>query len=891
MEIGLAPAVGARTVTGDLCRSGPAAVHESDGVAGPGPHLAERGRGNPRFPHPEDVAFLRVPDDSDYLPAVEVTVADVDGVPAGFLRTRRQLPRDALVVDTRIADAESAPRCSTARSRIIRTWYWTSTNRIVRPSVSTNATASSRSAARRPTRRSPVPDPAHGAFHLLTRATVTPDLSASSARWTHDDRDQHRVRRRSPRRAERLLRDLAGPDALLREDQWTAIEALVVGRRRALVVQRTGWGKSAVYFTRREAAAGTRARPDRHRLPAAGPDAQPGRLSLAERAGCSGGDDQLGQRHRVGRDPRTGGRPDIELDVALVSPERLNTPDFPDQVLPSLAADAGLSWVDEALRLGLGPTTSAGHYRRIRTLVEELGEGIPVLATTATANDRVVTDVAAQLGVGGAETLVLRGTLERDSLRMSVVRIPEATQRAAWLPSTSTSSRSGIIYTLTVSAARDLASLLPTAVTRSPRTPGRPTPRRAGGARERPAEHRVKALVRDVGVGHGIRQARSGFVVHLGAPSSPISYYQQGPSRAFHRQRRGWCCCPGTRTSRSGATSHRCRSRVEHIVRKVIDVLDTDRPQSTMALEPLVELNRTRLDLVLKVLDVDGAVRRVRGGWWPRAALDVRRRTLRTTGRRPAGRAASDARVRAHRRVPHDVPARDSSTIRDWPRPVTAAVATTVPVRSYSPDVSDTTLADTRSVCSAPASTSRRASSGPPGWPSSESTCPARSPTARSRAAYSADCPTWMGSAPARPVGRPGRAGTGRDRRRHASRSSRLGLGRTSGRGDGSGIVDASDPGAVAHHATGRGGQTRGSGCAARAARSCAGLGGQFGVPCRGTRRTVGGPGPVRCRPPVLLLDTVTGHGWTLTMAARTLRRQVPPPSFLSRSRPQVIPS
>src|SRR5580698_3608090 len=48
--------------------------------------------------------------------------------------------------------------------------------------------------------------------------------------------------------AERHLRALAGEAATLRADQWTAVSALVAERRRALVVQRTGWGKSAVYF-------------------------------------------------------------------------------------------------------------------------------------------------------------------------------------------------------------------------------------------------------------------------------------------------------------------------------------------------------------------------------------------------------------------------------------------------------------------------------------------------------------------------------------------------------------------------------------------------------------------------------------------------------------------
>ena len=45
------------------------------------------------------------------------------------------------------------------------------------------------------------------------------------------------------------LRRLVGNDsAQFHQGQFEAIEALVGRRRRALVVQRTGWGKSAVYF-------------------------------------------------------------------------------------------------------------------------------------------------------------------------------------------------------------------------------------------------------------------------------------------------------------------------------------------------------------------------------------------------------------------------------------------------------------------------------------------------------------------------------------------------------------------------------------------------------------------------------------------------------------------
>ncbi|WP_137723655.1 RecQ family ATP-dependent DNA helicase [Prescottella subtropica] len=412
--------------------------------------------------------------------------------------------------------------------------------------------------------------------------------------------------------AERLLRELAGPDARLREDQWTAIEALVVGRRRALVVQRTGWGKSAVYFI-----AAKLLRAHGH-----GPTVivspllalMRNQVASAERAGVraatinSGNVTEWDEIHR-----RVADR---ELDVLLVSPERLNNPDFRDQVLPSLAADAGLVVVDEAHCVSDWGHDFRPDYRRIRTLVEDLGDGIPVLATTATANDRVVSDVATQLGVGGAETLVLRGTLERDSLSMSVVRIPDATQRAAWLADhLEDLPGSGIVYTLTVSAARDLASLLADRGHRVAAYTGQTDAAEREVLEQDLLNNRVKALIATSALGMGFDKPDLGFVVHLGAPSSPISYYQQVGRAGRSTDSAEVVLLPGHEDRQIWSYFASVSFPREDVVRQVIGVLDTERPQSTMALEPLVELNRTRLDLVLKVLDVDGAVRRVKGGW------------------------------------------------------------------------------------------------------------------------------------------------------------------------------------------------------------------------------------------------------------------------------------
>src|SRR3984893_17117254 len=230
--------------------------------------------------------------------------------------------------------------------------------------------------------------------------------------------------------AETCLRALAGEQARLREDQWTAIRALVAERRRALVVQRTGWGKSAVYFI---ATALLRAR-------GSGPTVIVSPLLALMR-------NQVEAAQRAGIQARTinSANPQEwealyaevaagQADVLLVSPERLNNPSFRDQVLPELSRSAGLVVIDEAHCISDWGHDFRPDYRRLRTLLDDLPAGIPVLATTATANARVTRDVADQLGASaGAETLVLRGPLDRDSLRLAVVALPTAHQRLGWL--------------------------------------------------------------------------------------------------------------------------------------------------------------------------------------------------------------------------------------------------------------------------------------------------------------------------------------------------------------------------------------------------------------------------------------------------------------------------
>lgn len=411
----------------------------------------------------------------------------------------------------------------------------------------------------------------------------------------------------------RLVGDASGT-ARLREDQWRAIEALVADKRRALVVQRTGWGKSAVYFVATSLL----------RAQGAGPTVivspllalMRNQVAAAARAGISArtiNSSNTEEWDTVRAEVAAG-----EVDVLLVSPERLNNPDFRDQVLPQLAATTGLLVVDEAHCISDWGHDFRPDYRRLRTMLADLPAGVPVLATTATANARVTADVAEQLGTGaGADALVLRGSLDRESLSLGVLRLPNAAHRLAWLGDhLKELPGSGIIYTLTVAAAEEVTAYLRQCGHTVASYTGRTENAERQQAEDDLLANRLKALVATSALGMGFDKPDLGFVVHLGSPSSPIAYYQQVGRAGRGVEHAEVLLLPGKEDEAIWQYFASVGFPPEEQVRRTLDALgQAGRPLSLPALEPLVDLRRARLESMLKVLDVDGAVRRVKGGW------------------------------------------------------------------------------------------------------------------------------------------------------------------------------------------------------------------------------------------------------------------------------------
>ena len=412
------------------------------------------------------------------------------------------------------------------------------------------------------------------------------------------------------------LRALTGrADAQFHPGQFEAIRALVAERRRVLVVQRTGWGKSAVYFLS--------ALLQRRR--GAGPALIISPLIALMR-------DQVAAARRAGvraeaissanptewRDIEEGLAAD-EIDVLLVSPERLVNPRFREEQLPRLVDRCGLLVIDEAHCISDWGHDFRPDYRRLRDLVAELGSDVPVLATTATANSRVVADVAEQLGTGGAdgEVLTLRGSLTRESLRLGSLSLADDRQRLDYLVRHLDSFEgSGIIYALTVSAAEDLATLLDRPDRRVRAYTGRTDPEERAELEQALKDNEVKALAATSALGMGFDKPDLGFVIHLGAPSSPVAYYQQVGRAGRATERADVLLLPGKEDRAIWEYFATASMPTQESASQVLTALaEASGPLSTPALEARVDVRRSALELLLKVLAVDGAVQNVKGGW------------------------------------------------------------------------------------------------------------------------------------------------------------------------------------------------------------------------------------------------------------------------------------
>ncbi|MDA0140463.1 RecQ family ATP-dependent DNA helicase [Solirubrobacter sp. CPCC 204708] len=411
---------------------------------------------------------------------------------------------------------------------------------------------------------------------------------------------------------EELLHRLAGPNATFREHQREAITDLVEDRARVLCVQRTGWGKSAVYFL---ATTMLRER-------GAGPALIVSPLLALMRNQIAAAE-KLGIRaHTINSTNRDAWAEVRDLlredavDLLLISPERLNNPQFRETMLPLFAERVGLLVVDEAHCISDWGHDFRPDYRRIQEMLERLPEGVAVLCTTATANDRVVADITEQLALGHAGALrTYRGPLSRASLRLEVVEKPAPADRLAWLATFLPSlPGSGIVYTLTKRDADLVADFLSAHGVPAQSYSGEVDTETRITTEEQLLRNELKCVVATSALGMGYDKPDLGFVVHYQAPGSVISYYQQVGRAGRAIDRADVVLLRGAEDRRiQDFFIEQAFPRREQVDR-VLEAL-TDDSATTNELMGIVNLGKGRLEAMLKVLDVEGAVARDGTRW------------------------------------------------------------------------------------------------------------------------------------------------------------------------------------------------------------------------------------------------------------------------------------
>ena len=418
---------------------------------------------------------------------------------------------------------------------------------------------------------------------------------------------------------------MASRAADFRPGQWEAIDALANRRERLLVVQRTGWGKSSVYFI------ATRILRDRGRGPTLivspllalmrNQIEAAGRLRIRALSINSTNRQQWPDLRRAVLDD--------EADALLISPERLANDDFVEDVLLPIAGTIGLLVVDEAHCISDWGHDFRPDYRRLVNVLRRMPDNLPILGTTATANDRVIADVQAQLG----GIRVQRGPLMRETLALQTMRLPSQAARLAWLADHVDSlPGTGIIYTLTKRDADQVAGWLDehgiqarayySDVTHDEFEDSNAYRQHLEAQLLR---NEIKALVATTALGMGYDKPDLGFVVHYRAPSSIVAYYQQVGRAGRNIPHAVGVLMAGNEDDDIHDYFRRSAFPPEPSVTEILGALEESDGLSVRELEGTVNLRKGRIEQVFKLLSVENPAPVIKlGSRWQRTPVPYR---------------------------------------------------------------------------------------------------------------------------------------------------------------------------------------------------------------------------------------------------------------------------
>ena len=402
-------------------------------------------------------------------------------------------------------------------------------------------------------------------------------------------------------KAEALLRQMLGGDKSFRDGQWEAIEAVAIRNRRLMVVQRTGWGKSIVYFI------ATRILRDG----GAGPALLISPLLALMRNQIDAARN-IGLRpvtiHSENRDEWKQAQAALSrnaCDILLISPERLANAEFRSQVLPRFQKGIGLFIVDEAHCISDWGHDFRPDYRRIVRVLQLLPPKVPVVCTTATANNRVVQDVVAQI----PNLQLQRGPLTRTSLKLFNIKLSDQSERLAWLAHVVPKLLgSGIIYCLTIPDTRRVADWLHKNGIETHEYHAKLEPAERMEAERMLLANECKALVATVALGMGFDKPDLGFVIHFQRPGSVIAYYQQVGRAGRAVDEAYGILLSGREDDEIQNYFIRSAFPPAEVMLQVLQELELGAGASVNELMARLNYRKGVIEKALKLLEVDGAV-------------------------------------------------------------------------------------------------------------------------------------------------------------------------------------------------------------------------------------------------------------------------------------------
>lgn len=424
---------------------------------------------------------------------------------------------------------------------------------------------------------------------------------------------------------ELLRRGLNHNAANFREGQWETVDGLVRNRKKILLVQRTGWGKSIVYFLSAKIL----------RDQVQGPTViispllalMRNQITAAERIGIRAvtiNSTNQEEWEFVKNEVLQG-----KADVLLISPERLSNDDFINDVLMPLGQHLGLLVVDEAHCISDWGHDFRPDYRRIINVIQQMPRNMPVLATTATANDRVVHDIQGQLG----DIQIVRGPLIRETLSLQNIRLKDQATRLAWLAEQIPQLQgTGIIYTLTTRDAETVASWLQGngieaaayySFVEHPDFANADSYRR--NLEDRLLNNDLKVLVATTALGMGYDKPDLGFVIHYQAPGSVVAYYQQVGRAGRAIDHAYGVLLSGDEDQDIHEHFWRAAFPEEYHINDILKVLDDSNGLTISQLQGRVNLRMSQIEHVLKILRVENPSPIFKSGnKWHRTPIDYK---------------------------------------------------------------------------------------------------------------------------------------------------------------------------------------------------------------------------------------------------------------------------